>query len=161
MSRAARRVARLDFTAADLSRTRRFYEGLGFSALGEPAAVDPAELLLLGRPAAPEACGHAGRRRLGDADVERGRGPVGRGPDAGGVAARRPAGRPRPRPRRAPRRAGRGGRPLKGPLPRAPKGGEPPPQGCLTVMAAVAEGPLTTRAGAAAGLPGFTMLCLC
>lgn len=47
----ARRVARVDFTATDLARTRRFYEALGFSALGT-AAVDPAELALLGLPGA-------------------------------------------------------------------------------------------------------------
>jgi catechol 2,3-dioxygenase-like lactoylglutathione lyase family enzyme len=52
MSYEARRVARIDFTAADLDRTRRFYEGLGFTAAAEPAAVDAAELALLGLPEA-------------------------------------------------------------------------------------------------------------
>ena len=48
MSIAGRRVARIDFTAADLARTRRFYEALGFVAAAEPAAVDGSELALLG-----------------------------------------------------------------------------------------------------------------
>ena len=50
MSLQARRVARIDFTAADLARTRRFYEGLGFTAIGAPTPVDSAELALLGVP---------------------------------------------------------------------------------------------------------------
>ncbi len=48
MSIEARRVARIDFTAVDLARTRRFYEGLGFVAAAEPAPVDGAELAMLG-----------------------------------------------------------------------------------------------------------------
>ena len=52
MTLQARRVARVDFTASDLARTRHFYEGLGFAALGEPATVDGAELALLGLRAA-------------------------------------------------------------------------------------------------------------
>ena len=50
MNRDARRVARIDFTTADLARTRRFYEALGFTAAAEPASVDRAELALLGVP---------------------------------------------------------------------------------------------------------------
>ena len=50
MSMKARRVARVDFTATDLSRARRFYEGLGFIATAKPASVDAAELALLGLP---------------------------------------------------------------------------------------------------------------
>lgn len=52
MNLQARRVARIDFTAADLARTRGFYEALGFIASAEPAAVDGAELALLGVPGA-------------------------------------------------------------------------------------------------------------
>ena len=52
MSLQARRVACIDFTATDLARTRRFYEALGFTAAAEPAAVDGAELALLGVPEA-------------------------------------------------------------------------------------------------------------
>ena len=48
MTIAGRRVARIEFTAADLGRTRRFYEALGFIAAAEPAPVDGAELALLG-----------------------------------------------------------------------------------------------------------------
>ena len=48
MKLAGRRVARIDFTAADLADTRRFYEALGFVAAAEPAPVDGAELALLG-----------------------------------------------------------------------------------------------------------------
>ncbi len=47
MSCEARRVARIDFTAADLARTRRFYEALGFTAVGEVGPVDATELALL------------------------------------------------------------------------------------------------------------------
>lgn len=50
MSLDARRVARIDFTATDLARTRRFYEALGFTAASGPTPVDGAELALLGRP---------------------------------------------------------------------------------------------------------------
>ena len=52
MSLDARRVTRIDFTATDLAGTRRFYEGLGFTAAAEPASVDGAELALLGLPGA-------------------------------------------------------------------------------------------------------------
>lgn len=48
----ARRVVRIDFTATDLARTRRFYEGLGFTAAAGPTPVDGAELALLGRTGA-------------------------------------------------------------------------------------------------------------
>ncbi|RYB07096.1 VOC family protein [Lichenibacterium ramalinae] len=48
MKLAGRRVARIDFTAADLADTRRFYEALGFVAAAEPAPVDGAQLALLG-----------------------------------------------------------------------------------------------------------------
>ena len=47
MSCEARRVARIEFTAADLARTRRFYEALGFTAVGEVGPVDATELALL------------------------------------------------------------------------------------------------------------------
>ena len=52
MSVSARRVLRIDFTATDLGRARRFYEALGFEAAGEPGPVDAAELALLGVPGA-------------------------------------------------------------------------------------------------------------
>ncbi len=66
MSLEVRRVLRIDFTAADLGRSRRFYEALGFVAPAEPAAVDGAELALLGLPSS-----RAERLtlRLGDQEV--------------------------------------------------------------------------------------------
>ena len=48
----ARRVARIDFTAGDLARTRGFYERLGFFVSVGPEAVSGEELALLGVDAA-------------------------------------------------------------------------------------------------------------
>ena len=66
MSLDTRRVLRIDFTSGDLSRTRAFYEALGFVARAEPAPVDGAELALFGLG---EARAERLTLHLGDADV--------------------------------------------------------------------------------------------
>ena len=66
MSLDTRRVLRIDFTSGDLSRTRAFYEALGFVARAEPAPVDGAELALFGLG---EARAERLTLHLGDQDV--------------------------------------------------------------------------------------------